>query len=69
MTSRQARRGVVLESHVSVSAENYVIRSRDREMKFLGGIAALRGGVDGIALVPNGSTSRRSVVPGFIVSC
>src|SRR5210317_1698874 len=46
----QARR--LLESHVSVSAENYVIRSRDREMKFLGGIAALRGGVDGIALGP-----------------
>jgi sugar lactone lactonase YvrE len=46
----QARR--LLESHASVSAENYVIRSRDREMKFLGGIAALRGGVDGIALGP-----------------
>lgn len=40
----------VLESHASVSAENYVIRSRDRDMKFLGGIASLRGGIDGIAL-------------------
>ncbi len=42
----------VLESHESVSAENYLIRSQDREMKFLGGIASLRGGVDGIALGP-----------------
>ena len=46
----EARR--VLESHASVSAENYVIRSQDREMKFLGGIVALRGGIDGIALGP-----------------
>ena len=46
----EARR--VLESHASVSAENYVIRSRDREMKFFGGVVALRGGVDGIALGP-----------------
>lgn len=42
----------VLESHPSVSAENYMIRSGGREMKFLGGIVALRGGVDGIALGP-----------------
>ena len=42
----------VLESHVSVSAEKYVIRSQDREMEFLGGAVALRGGIDGIALGP-----------------
>ena len=42
----------VLESHASVSAEDFVIRSGGREMKFLGGIVALRGGVDGIALGP-----------------
>jgi len=42
----------VLESHASVSAENYMIRSQDRDMKFLGGIASLRGGIDGIALGP-----------------
>ena len=42
----------VLESHASVSAEDYMIRSQDRDMKFLGGIASLRGGVDGIALGP-----------------
>jgi len=42
----------VLEGHPSVAAENYVIRTHDRDMKFLGGIVALRGGVDGIALGP-----------------
>jgi sugar lactone lactonase YvrE len=46
----EARR--VLESHPSVSAENYMIRNGDREMEFIGGIVALRGGIDGIALGP-----------------
>src|SRR5210317_1175606 len=46
----QARR--LLESHVSVSTENYMIRNGDREMEFIGGIVALRGGIDGIALGP-----------------
>ena len=46
----QARR--VLESHRSVSAEPYVIRTENREMKFLGGAVAMLGGVDGIALGP-----------------
>jgi sugar lactone lactonase YvrE len=49
--SGEARR--VLESHTSVSAEHYVIRSHDRELKFMGGTVALRGGVDGIALAPD----------------
>jgi major royal jelly protein len=40
----------VLEGHHSVSAENYMIRTHDRDMEFLGGMVALRGGVDGIAL-------------------
>lgn len=40
----------VLESHSSVAAENYVIRSQGRAMSFGGGIVSLRGGVDGIAL-------------------
>ncbi len=44
----QARR--LLESHESVAAEDFMIRSGDREMEFMGGIVALRGGVDGIAL-------------------
>ncbi|MDH3620163.1 MAG: major royal jelly family protein [Gammaproteobacteria bacterium] len=42
----------VLESHESVSAENYMIRNGDREMEFLGGVVSLRGGIDGIALGP-----------------
>ena len=42
----------VLESHASVSAEDYMIRNSDRDMEFLGGLVALRGGVDGIALGP-----------------
>ncbi|MEL7185073.1 MAG: L-dopachrome tautomerase-related protein [Pseudomonadota bacterium] len=40
----------VLENHRSVSAEDYLIRTRTRDMAFLGGMVALRGGVDGIAL-------------------
>ena len=46
----EARR--LLESHPSVSAEDHLIRNGDRDMKFLGGIVALRGGIDGIALGP-----------------
>ncbi len=46
--SGAARR--VLESHESVSAENYVITSEGRSMTFLGGILSLRGGIDGIAM-------------------
>lgn len=42
----------VLESHYSVSAENFMIRNNDRDMEFLGGVVALRGGIDGIALGP-----------------
>lgn len=40
----------VLEGHVSVSAEDYVIHNHGNEMKFAGGVVTLRGGVDGIAL-------------------
>ena len=43
----------VLEGHASVSAEDYVIRSMGRDMKFAGGMVALRGGIDGIALGPD----------------
>ena len=42
----------VLESHPSVSAERHMIHNGDRSMEFLGGIVALRGGIDGIALGP-----------------
>jgi sugar lactone lactonase YvrE len=40
----------VLEKQPSVSAENFVIRNHDKKMTFGGGIVALKGGVDGIAL-------------------
>ena len=40
----------VLEGHPSVAAENYLIRSQGQNMVYLGGMVALRGGVDGIAL-------------------
>ena len=46
----EARR--VLESDPSVSAEDHMIRNGDRNMEFMGGIVALRGGIDGIALGP-----------------
>jgi len=46
--SGSARR--VLEGHASVSAESYIIRNSGRAMTFVGGIIALRGGVDGISL-------------------
>ena len=42
----------VLESHWSVSPEDYIIRNGDREMTFFGGLVSLRGGIDGIALGP-----------------
>jgi len=40
----------VLEGHPSVSAEDYVIQNSGRTMTFVGGLVALRGGVDGITL-------------------
>ncbi len=46
--TRAARR--VLESHISVSAQNYLIRNPTRDMSFLGGLVTLKTGVDGIAL-------------------
>ena len=46
--TRVARR--VLDSHPSVSAENYIIRNHVREMSYAGGIVNLKTGVDGITL-------------------
>ncbi len=40
----------VLEGHASVSAENYLIRGRQRPMSYMGGLVSLRGGIDGIAI-------------------
>jgi sugar lactone lactonase YvrE len=48
--SASARR--VLEGHISVSAENFVIENQGQKMTFGGGVVSLRGGVDGIALGP-----------------
>jgi sugar lactone lactonase YvrE len=48
IASASAKR--ILESHPSVSADNFVIRNNSRTMSFMGGIVSLRGGVDGIAL-------------------
>ncbi len=48
IATRDARR--VLESHVSVSAQNYLIRNPIRDMSFLNGLVNLRTGVDGLAL-------------------
>ncbi|MCH8278940.1 MAG: hypothetical protein IIC12_08440 [Proteobacteria bacterium] len=42
----------VLENHVSVTAEHFIIRTRGHDMEFGGGIVVLRGGIDGIALGP-----------------
>jgi sugar lactone lactonase YvrE len=51
VATRSARR--VLESHVSVSAQDYLVRTRTRVMSFLGGLVNLKAGVDGIALDAN----------------
>jgi sugar lactone lactonase YvrE len=40
----------VLENHPAVAAENFRVRTRSRDMTFLGGIVSLRGGVAGVAL-------------------
>lgn len=51
VATRSARR--VLESHVSVSAQNYLVRTPIRDMSFLGGLVVFKAGVDGIALDAN----------------
>ncbi len=49
---KTARR--VLESHVSVTPQNYLIRNPLKDMSFMGGLVSLKGGVDGIAFDVNG---------------
>ena len=46
--TRQARR--VLEGHPSVAAQDYLIRTPAREMRFFGGLVSLKAGVDGLAV-------------------
>ena len=48
VATRKPRR--LLESHFSVSAQNFLIRTPARNMSFLGGLITLKVGVDGIAL-------------------
>lgn len=49
--TRSPRR--VLESHSSVKAQNYLVRTATRDMSFLGGLVSMKVGVDGIALDAN----------------
>ena len=51
VATRNARR--VLESHVSVEAQDYLVRTSIRDMSFLGGLVVFKAGVDGIALDAN----------------
>ena len=53
VTSGRARR--VLERHPSVTPQDWVITTPARRMVFLGGLAALKPGVDGIAVDPAGA--------------
>jgi len=48
VTRRDARR--LLESHFSVSAQDLIVATPTRIMSFLGGLIALKVGVDGIAI-------------------
>ena len=48
VASKKARR--VLDSHHSVSPQDWIIRNPIKEMVFFGGIVALKAGVDGIAI-------------------
>jgi sugar lactone lactonase YvrE len=52
VSSQRARR--VLERHPSVVPQDWVITTSAKRMVFLGGLAALKPGVDGIALDPEG---------------
>jgi len=49
---KTARR--VLESHMSVMPQNYLIRNPLKDMSFMGGVVSLKGGVDGIAFDADG---------------
>jgi sugar lactone lactonase YvrE len=44
----------VLEGHSSVSAQNWIISTPAKKMTFFGGLAAMKPGIDGIAVTPDG---------------
>jgi len=50
--TRRSRR--LLEHHPSVRAQDWLIRTPIREMRFVGGLVAMKPGLDGIALDPTG---------------
>lgn len=50
--TRQARR--LLNRHVSVYPQNYLIRNQIKPMSFLGGLLEMKTGIDGIALSRDG---------------
>jgi sugar lactone lactonase YvrE len=50
--TRKSRR--VLEGHVSVRAQDWLIRTPMREMSFFGGIVPMKPGLEGVALDPTG---------------
>lgn len=50
--TRRSRR--LLEDHPSVRAQDWLIRTPIREMRFVGGLVAMKPGLDGIALDPTG---------------
>ena len=45
----------VLEGHSSVSAQDWIISTPTRKMTFFGGLAAMKPGIDGIAVTPDGA--------------
>jgi sugar lactone lactonase YvrE len=45
----------VLEGHSSVSAQDWVISTPVKKMTFFGGLAAMKPGIDGIAVTPDGA--------------
>ncbi len=44
-----------LEGHPALSAQDWIIRTPARTMTFLGGLAAMKPGVDGLAVAPDGA--------------
>ena len=52
LENKKGRR--VLESHASVYPQDYIIQTPRKNMTFLGGLVALKPGVDGITLDQNG---------------
>ena len=45
----------VLERHPSVSAQDWIISTPTKKMIFFGGLAAMKPGIDGIAVTPDGA--------------